>query len=508
MKISIAHVLAVVAAAQDVTITAPTTAPSSASGPVDKSFLGIMVETTSWWQYASQALSLTLIQNLVNRTAAPVIVRVGGTSGDEATYNDTQVKGNFWPYGNDGLLAPVTLGQAFGQGLSNVPDVRYIITVPFANSTADQAVQFTTDILQYINISQVEALEIGNEPNLYDGQEWRGHYKRNAPYTPTEYVAELQEYTDAILNNVPHLPTDPIFHVGSLADSSDWSAEDLFNAGLGSVRGIKAFAQHYYQSSIRFSPTMRDTYLDHEGSVIHKVNLNPQENLNYFSKANISTPIVISEAGSALGSVNAFERTIDAVLGSALWEVDWALLVMSKGISAVNMNQCNGCNFAGWWASDGADVFSQYYGLMFLADWLGVASDAGSDGDFQVVSLYDGVNYPNVSPYAGFVGGTLDRVAVLDLNEWNMTETRPRVERTFQVGVGADVKTAELRRLTGDGTDATNQDGGITYAGAQWTVDAPGGLTVGNETETVDVTEGQLTFTIKASEAVLITVHR
>jgi hypothetical protein len=120
MKIPIIY-LAVGAAAQGVVITAPSTVPSSASGPVDKSFLGLMVETTSWWVYASVAMSLTLIKNLVNRTAAPVIIRVGGTSGDETTYDASQTDGNLWPYGNDGLLAPVSLGQPFTTGLNKVP---------------------------------------------------------------------------------------------------------------------------------------------------------------------------------------------------------------------------------------------------------------------------------------------------------------------------------------------------------------------------------------------------
>jgi hypothetical protein len=320
-------------------------------------------------------------------------------------------------------------------------------------------------------------------------------------------VTELKKYTDAIMNNVPSLHAGPILHVGSLADSASWSAEDLYKAGLGSVSRIKSFGQHYYQSSIRFNPTMSGTYLDHEDSVVHKTNANPQKNLDYFRTAKISTPIIISEAGSALGSVNDFERKIDAVLGSALWEVDWALLAMSKGISRININQCNGCNFASWWASGSGSVFAQYYGLMFLADRLGVGNGSHS-GDFKVSSLYHAAKYPNVSPYAAYVGGKLDRVAVIDLNEWNSTEKTSGVERTFQVGVGGDVKTAELRRLTGNGTNTMADNGGITYAGEQWTAAMPAGKMVGDETEKVNVADGKLSFQLKASEAVLITVHR
>ncbi|KAF2159925.1 glycoside hydrolase family 79 protein [Zasmidium cellare ATCC 36951] len=514
MKLSLFSFFFIGVLAKDatVTISAPTTQPTTASPPVDKSFLGIMVETTSWFQYGLQDFSRILIQNLVTRSGAPVIIRVGGTSGDSVKYNSSQPQGNFWPYNNtkeDGLLSPVTLGVNFTKALDKVPNVRYIIQVPLANSTVDNTVNFTKAMLQHIPAEKFEAIEVGNEPNLYDGQCFRSldNCRRNKTYTPEDYVADLQIFTTAITQQVPNLPSGDIFHVGSLADAAQWSAADLYKANLGKVSRIKAFAQHYYQASISQSPTLRGTYLNHSGSVLHKVNKNPQVNLDYFRSAKIDTPIVISEAGSSLGSRSPFERTIDAVLGSALWELDWVLLVMSKGIARVNMNQCNGCNFASFWASDPAPgIFSQYYGLIFLTDWLGIGSNSRK-GDFQVVSLYSDKN-PTVSPYAAFVGGKLDRLAVIDLTEWNTTETTPRPQRAFQIGVGNDVNTAELRRLTGKGTNSTNDGGDITYAGTQWTVASPGGVKVGQETESVALSGGKVSFDLKASEAVLVTLHR
>lgn len=504
---------------QDVTISAPTEVPDSASAAVDKSFLGLMFETTSWWSVAADPMSQTLIQNLVNKTGAPVMIRVGGTSGDQATYNASQAAGNSWPDNDNDLLAPVILGKQFSDGFKKVNGVRYIIEVPLANSSVENAVNFTQAMLQNICSSKLEAIEVGNEPNLYETQEYAGHKKRES-YSPQDYVSELTTYINAIIDGVPALPQGSIFHVGSLADGSSWTAEQLFDAGLGSVASgrIKAFAQHYYQTNIpQELPTLREDLLNHS-AVVAKFNRQPQTSLDYFQSAGIDTPLVFSESGSALSGLGDFnrvgdyERGIDAVLGSALWEVDWVLLAMSRGAARVNMNQCYRCNFASWWATEDTTnnaVFSQYYGLAMLADWLGLAGDdATTGGDLRVASLYDQATYPNVSPYAGYVDGKLDRVVVLDLNEWNSTETTARVERTFVVDVGADVTSAELRRLTGDGTDAWNQDGGITYAGTQYTADVPEGQAVGDETESVDVQDGKATFKMQASEAVLLTLHR
>jgi hypothetical protein len=328
-----------------------------------------------------------------------------------------------------------------------------------------------------------------------------------------QYVNELKTYVSAIIKDVPSLPQGAIFHVGSLADKPTWTAEKLYQAGLNDISPgrIKSFAQHYYEILIKSGQSLQAAFLDHANGPLNLFNRYPQVTLDYLRGAGIQTPVVLSEAGTATGTEgSAYERGIDAVLGSALWELDWALLAISRGVARVDLNQCNGCNFASWWADDARrGIFSQYYGLALLADWLGLAGAAGStSSSFQVASLFDGAKYPNVSPYAGCIGGKLDRVVVIDLNQWNMTETTARVQRTFAVDVGKDVKTEELRRLTGKGTDAMNQDGGITYAGTQYTTDTPEGKGVGKETENVDVKDGKATFKMLAPEAVLVTLHR
>ena len=229
-------------------------------------------------------------------------------------------------------------------------------------------------------------------------------------------------------------------------------------------------------------------------------------NVNYLRHHIPGPPLILSEAGSALGQVSPEERKLDAVLGSALWEVDWLLLSMTRNVSRVNMNQCNGCNFASWWPGNGGTdgaVHAQYYGLAFVADWLGLRGPSHS-GVLRVASLWD-AKFPNVSPYAGYVGGVLDRVAVVDLNEWNMTSTSTRPSRTVTLDVPPTVKGAELRRLKGKGTDALAAD--ITYAGMKYTPQTPKGERVEPETENVEVKDGKAAFKLQVSEAVLVTLH-
>ena len=148
-------------------------------------------------------------------------------------------------------------------------------------------------------------------------------------------------------------------------------------------------------------------------------------------------------------------------------------------------------------------VHAQYYGLAFVADLLGLRPSK----TLRIVSLYDGQARPNVSPYAGYVDGQLDRYVVVDLNEWNATDPAgPRLERTFSLDVPDDVTGAELRRLTGKGTDAVAAD--MTWAGTQFTVANPDGEKVGPETEDVKVQGKQADFKLSASEAVLVLLKR
>ena len=212
--------------AQNVEIKTPAQAPPATSVPIDRSYLGLMVETTSWARYASTPFSVDLIQNIINKTGGvPMIIRVGGTSGDQAIYNASQKEANHWLYDKptDGLLVPISLGQDWLAGFSKIPGARYILEVPLANSSVKETVDFTREVLKGIKPESLEAIEIGNEPNLYDTQTYRGQTKRPKPYTVAEYVGEFLKYSNAISSNVS-LPSRTIFHAGTLADGSAWDA--------------------------------------------------------------------------------------------------------------------------------------------------------------------------------------------------------------------------------------------------------------------------------------------
>ena len=289
-------------------------------------------------------------------------------------------------------------------------------------------------------------------------------------------------------------------------------SESLYTAGLAKIPNtIKTFAMHYYQTTT--AHTLASTLLSHANTVARTKDMF-QSSISYLREHQPNVPFVIGEAGSALAAdghpARPTEGSLDRVLGSALWTVDWLLLAMSMNVFRVNMAQCTVCNFRAWTpvARGGAlpNLQAQYYGLYFVSEWLGLGRSSAQS--LRVRSLFDKA-HPNLSAYAGYRDNTLERVAVIDLNEWNATSSGPRPERWIALPVPAGVARGELRRLTGSGTDAPA--GNMTYRNLRFTLEHPGGdfppnMPVGERTtvEKISVRDGKARFRLKASEAALV----
>ena len=265
---------------------------------------------------------------------------------------------------------------------------------------------------------------------------------------------------------------------------------------------------HYYETFT--GETLRSTLLNHRFTVQRTDNMF-KRSIAYLRNKQPDVPFVLGEVGSSLAARAVIPESgaLDRVLGSALWAVDWLLYTMSAGVARVNMQQGLDFNYAAWrpvsTPQGPRTVHAQYYGFALVADLLGLGAGANGDARLRVTSLWDEA-HPNISPYAGYVNGKLDRYVIVDLNEWNATSTEPRGAGTVTLDVPEGVKCAELRRLTGPGANAGAAD--MTYAGTKYTVDRPNGEKVGPETEDVGVEGGKVDIKIQASEAVLVMLHR
>ncbi|KAI9746230.1 MAG: hypothetical protein M1818_000911 [Claussenomyces sp. TS43310] len=212
-----------------ISIPVPTSVPSDASQAVDHSFLGFGVETASWPDYAGNLtspnlFSRNLVESLTNKTGKGTIIRVGGTSGDHATYVSSQVEAVIRPPSQVGLNVPwgITIGSTYFEGYSNFPGNKYTVMVPMApvkNGNLTNSIDQTQAAIAGMGgLSSLESLELGNEPNAYPGVD------RPSDYSPANYSTEWLQYTPELISalGLPEGPTQQALAIGSDAPA-EWN---------------------------------------------------------------------------------------------------------------------------------------------------------------------------------------------------------------------------------------------------------------------------------------------
>lgn len=62
-----------------------------------------------------------------------------------------------------------TIGPSFFSLFKNLPGAKYIFQVPLATNNLTGTVDWTKAGLNGIGVENIQAIQIGNEPDLYDG---------------------------------------------------------------------------------------------------------------------------------------------------------------------------------------------------------------------------------------------------------------------------------------------------------------------------------------------------
>lgn len=222
---------------------------------------------------------------------------------------------------------------------------------------------------------------------------------------------------------------------------------------------------------------------------------NYTRSINYTRQQNLS--YVLSEVGNSLeGKAN---LTFQAVLGSALWSVDFQMYAMTLGVERVNMAMKPIGGFSLWLPheTDGylPAVRAPYYAQPYIADFMGKTGAQVLNQDLKSKRL---------SAYAAYDQGRLARIALVNLNLWNGTDQSERPVQTFNVQANVDQNCVQVRRLTAP-TGAYANDT-ITWAGQQWTYESNGMSVTTNQTlsEPVPVQNGVAQVDVAASEAVMV----
>jgi len=492
---------------QGYSVTAPTSVPGDAAGIVDHTFHSWASPVHFWPDYAGNSsnpnvFSKSLVKIIADKVGVMPHIRVGGTSGDRTWFVADQETAIITTIGDNGIPSNVSIGPAFYEGFSNFPGALYTYQTNLAHNDSDALQNALAMARQGVDAigDSLESLEIGNEVDLYPVQGVRPPSYNNA-----DYVREWLSYAEAITEQVLQGKVDSQRIFQALTYSSpflegDWSVEGAYNAGIDQDENIKSISIHQYMTGRHPGMTLQHSFMNHTEIAANLSGFPPI--LNYLAQEHPDTPLYLAEDNSDTYTLDMNEY--EGVFGSALWLVDYMLYAMSIGIPRVYIQQGTIFGFASWQpvAVDGLPpkVRAPYYGDLFIADTIGQTED------LQVVNV--DLDSAIMSAYALYGKGSLAKYAVVNLEEWNSTESGSRPKETVQLSVPDNVNSASVTWLSASGANA---DTGITWGGQSWnyssTADNNVEITGNAHKETVQSRQGHLSLDIDASQGALIELH-
>lgn len=246
-----------------------------------------------------------------------------------------------------------------------------------------------------------------------------------------------------------------------------------FAAGLDTDSEIAFIDSHnYIGGATQPGVTLQGTLMNHT-STVASVNkhLNESSLLRSYK-----LPYLLGETNSLY---NQGAPALSNSFGAALWGVDFNLYCASTGIARVHMHQGTNYRYAAWQPlgtpNETIGTKAPYYGNIAVASFLGDLTKGNvSVANIDLDSIYD-------AAYAAYVNERLERIAVVQMKEFNYTDggeksgERPSETLGFQLPMDSGLEEVDVFRLMANGSNAIT---GITYDGVSYNHDLDEGRPV------------------------------
>ena len=374
-------------------------------------FLGLSLEYPAIEAYAgTDPAGIDPVFEQLIRNLAPSqgpVLRIGGDSADST----------WWPV--PGATRPpgvtFTLGPRWVQvmrALTTALQAKLILGVNLEADSPDLAAAEAQALITGIGAGSVQALELGNEPELYASFPWyrtadgHGVPGRPASYDFTAFTHDYAQFASAL----PHVPL-----AGPTTGESRWLAQ--LTQFLVAEPQVKLVTLHRYPLQLCFASPQSSQY----PTIAHLLSAGASRGL-----ANSFAPYIAiaHERGLPLriDELNTVSCGADAAVSdtfaSALWALDALFEMAHAGIDGVNIHTFPGAGYelfrfsqvGGRWR---ASVAPEYYGLLMFAQatppgsrLLGVSgairgrvktwATEGADGRIRVVLINDDPARPRV----------------------------------------------------------------------------------------------------------------
>ncbi|KAF7553526.1 hypothetical protein G7Z17_g3530 [Cylindrodendrum hubeiense] len=461
-----------IALASALTFNIPTTIPANVSGQIPDAPVGVSLEFFTFPAYFNDVASTSkCLENLKDITGSWPPLRIGGTTQDRATYDASSANAVTYTVASSGD-APTTL--TFGPSFFDLAATYGgEVTIGLNRRLNNIANTVAAAKLAKAEMSNLNAIELGNEPNFFTSSD---PIANGASWTSAADYASQVAWQDAVGGN---LSTSNIISAGVYFYTSPMSIQ-----GLSAVEGnannyVKDYCSHNYPQS---SSTANLAGLMSHSGITTQI-------ASFEAEVEAATSKGKSHVMGETNSATQGGGGISPTFGAGLWILDYVLQLVHMGTKAIYFHQgtIGNCQYC-WWGrySMGAPYFGAYFATLALAD---------AD---QIAPLDD-----QTTTYAGYViykSGVPVKVLLYN-SDYYTSGTRP--SQTFTL-TGLSSTRVTAKRLTAPySTSRVDRGSNPTVAGQTF---ANGTCVLQGTavTETNTVSGGAATFTLAASEALLV----
>ncbi|KAB5584949.1 hypothetical protein GE09DRAFT_9919 [Coniochaeta sp. 2T2.1] len=444
-----------------------------AYAPLDKAPIGISFEFFAFPSYFTNVTATKqCLSNWKDLTGVWPPIRIGGTTQDRASYDASTSAYVVYTVAS-AADAPSTL--TFGPKFMTLANT-YGGSVVVGLNRGKNRLSNTIDAAKVAvsEMSNLLAIELGNEPEYWKSD---GQPIASGTWNPATDAASQNNW-DILVGSAVNRKN--IIQAGnSNALPPTWGAEELIATQNSTVKQyINSYAHHNYPGGTIQSLMTHSTTV----SNIHRFDA------DIASALGVGKPYVFGETNSVSGGGAA---GVSPTFGAALWTMDYSLRATYSNMSRTYFHHgtVGNCQYCFWGRYS---MGAPYYGA--------TAAVALMAGASHLTALDTGKT--NYAAYATFdTTGAPLRVLLYNSDYYTGSGTRSSTSFTL---TGLTSNSVKAKRLTAASALSRPDQGGNPSFGGQYFNN--GTCTIGGtETyETSAVSGGQATFTLKATEALLV----
>ncbi|KAJ6089810.1 hypothetical protein N7467_005026 [Penicillium canescens] len=450
----------------------PASPPSNSSGQISATPVGVSLEFFAFPKYFQEVdATTTCLQNMKDLTGTWPPVRIGGTTQDRATYDASSTEAVTYTVASS-ADAPQTL--TYGPSFISLAATYAGKVIIGLNRRLDNISNtISAALLVQSNMDNLYSIELGNEPNFFTSSD---PIANGASWTAAADEASQVSWQDDVCGN---LSASDIISAGVYFGTSPMSLVGLTAKEGDANDYVKDYCSHNYPQS---SGSYDLAKLMGHSAIASQIEPYAAE---VSAAAAKGKPHIFGETNSATQGGGGISPTF----GAALWILDYVMQTVLMGTDALYFHQgtVGNCQYCWWGRYDmGSPYYGAYFATMALANADQIAPLDSQDTAYAAYAIYK--------------SGAPVR-ALLYNSDYFTSGTRSSQTYTLS---GLSSSSVTAKRLTAPyATSRVDQGSNPTVAGRTF---ANGTCVIqGTENvETVTVSGGKATFTVAASEALLV----